>query len=225
MKTIILDTETNKLEGNPIQIAHVTFDFETKSKCEPFNQYYSLDDGDSIDFGAMAVHNIIPDDLEREPHYKTFCLPSDVIFVIGHNVDYDIRAIQRCGVDTSTIKAICTLALARMVWPDATSHSLGALCYMLTTDLAGMRRQLRNAHDAYADVLLTKWLLRKICEQLGITTAKDLFLQSEIARIPTKMAFGKHKGVAITDLPSDYVQWLLKQPDLDPYLKKALNKI
>lgn len=224
MKTIILDTETNKLEGNPIQIAHVNFDFETPSQYEKFNQLYSLDDGDSIDFGAMAVHHILPDEIAGCPHYTTFRLPGDVTYVVGHNVDYDIRAIQRCGVDTTNIKAICTLALARMIWPDATSHSLGALLYMLAKNLEFLRDHLRGAHDAMNDVISTKWLLLKIISALGVTTAKDLFLQSEIARVPTKMAFGKHKGMAIAELPSDYVQWLLKQPDLDPYLKKALSK-
>lgn len=224
MKTIILDTETNKLEGNPIQIAHETFDFETQTSSERFNQHYSLDDGDSIDFGAMAVHHILPDEIANCPHYKTFRLPGDVTYVVGHNVDYDIRAIQRCGVDTTNIKAICTLALARMLWPDATSHSLGALLYMISMKKEVVRTHLRGAHDAMEDVRSTSWLLYKICGQLGITTAKDLFLQSEIARVPTKMAFGKHKGTAIADLPSDYVQWLLKQPDLDPYLRKALSK-
>ncbi|MFO1382174.1 MAG: DUF3820 family protein [Moraxella osloensis] len=38
------------------------------------------------------------------------------------------------------------------------------------------------------------------------------------------MRFGKHKGVAIKDLPADYVDWLLKQADLDPYLHLALTE-
>ena len=38
------------------------------------------------------------------------------------------------------------------------------------------------------------------------------------------VAFGKHKGTAIKDLPSDYANWLLKQDELDPYLRTALEK-
>jgi exodeoxyribonuclease X len=37
------------------------------------------------------------------------------------------------------------------------------------------------------------------------------------------MSFGKHKGMAIADIPPDYKQRLLKQPDVDPYLVKALR--
>jgi exodeoxyribonuclease X len=50
-----------------------------------------------------------------------------------------------------------------------------------------------------------------------------LWKTSEIARIPSIMTFGKHKGANIKDIPWDYKQWLLKQPDVDPYLAKALR--
>ena len=75
MKSIILDTETHALNGKPIQIAYKGFGFEPDVDHVRHDAYYSLDDGDSIDFGAMAVHNIIPADLEGEPNYKTFRLP------------------------------------------------------------------------------------------------------------------------------------------------------
>jgi exodeoxyribonuclease X len=37
------------------------------------------------------------------------------------------------------------------------------------------------------------------------------------------MSFGKHKGTAIKDVPADYKRWLLGQPDVEPYLAKALR--
>ncbi len=52
---------------------------------------------------------------------------------------------------------------------------------------------------------------------------KKLYIASEEARIPQIINFGKHRGTAIADLPADYVQWLLRQEDLDPYLRKALE--
>ncbi|RSE32324.1 putative quorum-sensing-regulated virulence factor, partial [Acinetobacter junii] len=81
----------------------------------------------------------------------------------------------------------------------------------------------RNAHNAKQDVLLTAALLKNICKVLGVKDMQSLFLFSEQARIPTHLTFGKHKGTAIKDIPSDYVVWLLKQDDLDPYLRKALK--
>jgi exodeoxyribonuclease X len=37
------------------------------------------------------------------------------------------------------------------------------------------------------------------------------------------MPYGKHKGTPIKDIPADYIGWLLKQSDLDPYPRKALK--
>jgi exodeoxyribonuclease X len=37
------------------------------------------------------------------------------------------------------------------------------------------------------------------------------------------MPFGKHKGEEITRIPADYRKWLLKQENVDPYLRKALE--
>jgi exodeoxyribonuclease X len=37
------------------------------------------------------------------------------------------------------------------------------------------------------------------------------------------MPFGKHKGMPIAEVPKDYVRWLLNQPDIDPFLRRALQ--
>ena len=36
------------------------------------------------------------------------------------------------------------------------------------------------------------------------------------------MPFGKHKGVALADIESNYLTWLLTLPDLKPSLRKAV---
>ena len=71
------------------------------------------------------------------------------------------------------------------------------------------------------------WLiLQRILFHVGADSGswEDSWGRSEIARIPTVMTFGKHKGVPIKDLPADYKRWLLGQPELDPYLIKALKR-
>ena len=224
MKALILDTETHDLDGLPIEIAHVPFYFyqgapiveETKI----FDEYFSVDV--PISYAAMAVHHILESDIAGKPSHKTFKLPENTTYIIGHNVDYDIKAIQQCDPSIN-VKGICTLALARMVWPDAPAHTLSTLYYMLNGGNALTRRELRNAHNARADTLFTAFILEHIIDRLGITDLQSLFLHSEKARIPTKITFGKHKGTLIKDLPGDYVGWLLRQPDLDPYLHKALT--
>jgi exodeoxyribonuclease X len=131
-------------------------------------------------------------------------------------VDFDWEVIGK-----PEIKRICTLALARKLWPNLDSHKQGALLYYLDRNTA--REQLRNAHSALTDVGICTVILDHICQQLGIKTVEDLYTESEKARIPTAMPFGKHKGMLLKDLPSDYKEWLLGQADINPYLRRALS--
>ena len=222
MSTLILDTETHDLNGYPIEIAYAPCSFEQGvlviNQGEVFDEYFSCPE--PIALGALATHHILEADIAEKPSFDTFKMPQDVQYLIGHNIDYDIKAIQKCQPDF-TVKGICTLALCRMVWPDL-PHTLGAMYYHVMDDLELARKHLRHAHNAKADIYFTGVILKTLVEQLGIKDMNSLSIMSETARIPKYITFGKHKGTAIKDLDSGYVSWLLKQPDLDPYLRKAL---
>ena len=225
MQAIILDTETHTLNGQPIEIAYAPIQIHdgklTLDKSQIFDQLYRVDE--PISYAAMAVHHILESELVDQPHYTSFSLPQDTTYIIGHNIDYDIRALEKCGVDTSKIKAICTLALARLVWPDAEAHNISALIYMITKGSAKARDMIKKAHRADMDIILTANILMHEIHHLKIQTIEELYTASEDARIPRTINFGKHRGTAITDLPADYMQWLLRQEDLDPYLRKAIE--
>lgn len=225
MSAYIADTETNTLNGYPIEIAYVPCSFVDGlihvDGSQVYDEYFSCPD--EISFAAMAVHHILEADIADKPSYETFKAPN-CEYLIGHNVDYDIKALQ-IGDKEFKPKAICTLALAKMAWPTAEAHNISALIYMLTKGSDRARQRLRDAHNAKADILLTATILKKLCEKLAIRDMTSLYQMSEIARIPKIITFGKHKGTAIKDLPTDYVQWLLRQDDLDSYLEKALQKV
>ena len=222
MNALILDTETHDLNGYPIEIAYAPCSFEQGvlviNQGEVFDEYFSCPE--PIALGALATHHILEADIAEKPSFDTFKMPQDVQYLIGHNIDYDITAIQKCQPDF-TVKGICTLALCRMVWPEL-PHTLSAMYYHVMDDLELARKHLRHAHNAKADIYFTGVILQTLVEQLGIKDMNSLFIMSETARIPKYITFGKHKGTAIKDLDSGYVSWLLKQPDLDPYLRKAL---
>ncbi|HJF28617.1 3'-5' exonuclease [Acinetobacter sp. RF15A] len=225
MQAIILDTETHTLNGQPIEIAYAPVEIVdhklSLDKSRLFDQLYSCDE--PISFAAMAVHHILQSDLDGQPHYSSFELPTETTYIIGHNIDYDIRALEKCGVDSSNIKAICTLALARRVWPEAEAHNISALIYMITKGSERAREMIRKAHRADMDIILTANILMHIVHHLKINSLEELYAASEDARIPRSINFGKHRGTAIAELPADYVQWLLRQDELDPYLRKALE--
>lgn len=223
MSALILDTETHDLNGYPIEIAYAPCSFEQGvlviNQGEVFDEYFSCPE--PIALGALATHHILETDIAEKPSFDTFNMPQGVQYLIGHNIDYDITAIQKCQPDF-TVKGICTLALCRMVWPEL-PHTLSAMYYHVMDDLELARKHLRHAHNAKADIYFTGVILKTLVEQLGIKDMNSLFIMSETARIPKYITFGKHKGTAVKDLDPSYVTWLLRQDDLDPYLRKAIE--
>ena len=169
-----------------------------------------------IDFGAMATHHIIEDDLtECRPHTE-FKLPDDAQYLIGHNIDFDWKVI---GVPD--IKRIDTLALARCLWRDDDGHAQSACAYRIDLDYA--QRATKNAHNALADVNICLQILDHVCHYWHIRSFTELHQLSEKARIPTIMSFGKHAGLAMDRVPLDYKQWYARQSDTDPYVIRAMK--
>jgi len=215
-KTIIFDTEATGIK-EPALIEAAWLELESIEPflvANPFVQRYNP--GKPITLGALATHHIMDEELVDCPPASSFKLPDDVSYIIGHNVDFDWEVIGK-----PEIKRICTLALARKLWPDLDSHTQGALLYYLERNSA--REQLRNAHSALTDVGICATILNHICQRLSVKTVENLYTESEKARVPTTMPFGKHKGMLFGDIPSDYKQWLLGQGDIDSYLRKALE--
>ena len=216
-KTIIFDTEATGIK-EPVLIEAAWLELESIEPflvANPFVKRYNP--GKPITLGALATHHIMDEELVNSPPASSFILPDDVEYLIGHNVDFDWEVIGK-----PEVKRICTLALARKLWPDLDSHTQSALLYFLERSTA--REQLRNAHSAITDVGICAVILDHICQQLNVKTVEDLYTESEKARIPTTMPFGKHKGILLADIPSDYKQWLLGQGDIDPYLRKAVQQ-
>lgn len=226
-RSIILDTETHDLNGLPIEIAYAPVDIVQGTlvldKEQIFDQYYQV--GEKITYGSMAVHHILESDLINQPDYRSFKLPTETQYIIGHNIEYDMNAIACCGIDIQPLKSICTLALARQVWKNLDAYNMSALVYYVSKGSEKARQMLKNAHRADADIILTANVLMHMLKELQVNNMEELYQISEQARIPTTIHFGKHKGTALTDLPKDYVDWLLSKDDLDSRLRQALENL
>lgn len=220
-KVLIIDTEVASLETNEvIQMSWA----DAEAFNHGVNTQWFQPSGKWCP-SAVAVHGIIPDDIfGDEPHSSDAVkyLP-ECDYVIGHNVDFDAEVLG----GLPGVKRICTLALARAKYPQLSSHKLGALFL----SIFGINRENRDlvmgSHNASVDVALCWRILLDVSEvEIGKSEdwAERLYQQSEIARVPTVMMFGKHKGEEIKSVPADYKRWLMKQPDVDPYLRKALER-
>jgi len=215
--TVILDTETNRSK-NPeaVEVAFLSMDEEAINHLMTRNMFVQrYRPKDPIEFGAMAIHHITNENVENAKPSGSFVLPEGTKYIIGHHVDFDWEAIGK-----PEVKRICTLALCHSLWPDVDSHALGAMAYYLFPKEA--KGFLTNAHSALADVLTCREVLACILATVNVSSWEELWHVSEEARVPSVIPFGKHKGMLIADLPSDYVSWLLRQDDIDHYLRIAL---
>ncbi|WP_039012579.1 3'-5' exonuclease [Pseudomonas brassicacearum] len=223
MTAYIFDSETTGLnEPHLVEAAWLKLEnISSLAVIAEFLQRYKPDK--PIELSALATSHILDEELAGHSPHTEFMLPADLVYMIGHNVDYDWRVVGEPDV-----KRICTRALSTMLWPSADSHSQSSMIYMHYR--AEAKSLLQNAHAALDDVKNCRLLLVKIldalAEQLGrpVSGWEELWEASETARIPTVIGFGKHKGMAIADLPYDYKRWLLNQADLDPFMRKALSR-
>ncbi|MDV6347516.1 DUF3820 family protein [Nitrosomonas sp. Is35] len=222
MKTLIFDTETTGVvDPEIIEAAWIEPIFTDHLRLDKIADSYigRFKPSKPISLSAMAVHHIMDEDLENCPPSSGFRLPDDITYLIGHNVDYDWIAAGK-----PVVNRICTLALSRHLWPELDSHTQSAMLYYLERESA--RDALTGkAHSAAQDVRNCLIILAHIVNKLGdVDSWGTLWKHSEIARIPTVMPFGKHKGTPIKDIPADYKRWLLNQPDIDHYLMKAIRQ-
>jgi exodeoxyribonuclease X len=217
MNALLIDTETTGLDAPelveeawlPVDIAgNIVPPGGTVSRWRPSKP---------ISLGALATHHILDEDLVDCPPSSEFRLPAGVEYLIGHNVDFDWRVIG-----SPEVKRIDLCAMCRVLWPEADSHSQSAMLYLLERSSA--RERLRHAHSAGHDVMNCRVILQHVLVKAGpFATFEELWHASERMRIPTVMPYGKHRGMPIANVPPDYKRWLLGQPDVDPYLVKALR--
>jgi len=221
MTAQIFDSETTDTgdDAEIIEAAGFPLIFGNPSQEDPNAKPWQLrfQPSKPIALGAMSTHHIMDEDLVGCDPSSMFELPQ-CEFLIGHNVDFDWKV-----AGSPDVNRICTLALAREIWPTLDCHTQSALIYHL--DRQNARQRLRGAHNALCDVGLCKTILDAIIAETGVTSWEELWRRSEEARIPKVISFGKHKGMAIKALPPDYVRWLLNanDPPIDEYLRRALT--
>lgn len=237
MRVVFMDTETPGFKPPlmPIELAALRFGGDPKDLLGDGDQYlerFALGDR-QMEFGAMAVHHILPDELKNCRQWNALRFEAEWIrgidYLIGHNVDFDWEVVGK-----PEVKRICTLALSRYFYPDVDAHKLSAMMYYIygATDLT--RERVREAHSALADTWNCRWLFDALVRQMvKAPTWEDMYQWSEAGRVPLRMTFGKHgpkdgkKGMLISDMLVEdpgYVQWMKKSmTDMDPYLRKALD--
>ncbi len=241
-KYVLFDTETtgNRDDDRIIQIGAMIVD--ARNPIEVYDELCSSEV--EIKLEAMEVHNITPDIIEGKPKatetniYKKICeLNTKDNFLIAHNISFDLGMMQKEGF-VNQYKIIDTLRCAKHLFPDLPYHRLQYLRYSLDLYKDEKVEAAKNnitikAHDAIGDVLVMKLFLSKLVakcreiypdynpmEKLEDLTKTPVFIKT--------FKFGKHKGKDTSEVAQEdagYLNWMIKNMDLDEDLKYTLEKL
>ena len=226
--SLVIDTETTGMdpaEDQVIELGYVGTDLERVL----FMDSHLVCPTVPIKPEASAVHHLVESDLEsagtladaiyamREE--TAGCEPP--VAYVAHNAPFD-RGFLPMLTDKPWID---TCRAAKHYLPEAPSHSNQALRYRLKLDVP---RDI-GAHRAEGDCLATAALLRYLLAGPAKADLERLGVAGFAAHVDSPMllamcTFGKHAGKPWAEVPRDYLQWILRQPDFDPDVRHTAKR-
>lgn len=167
---------------------------------------------------VRAVHHISMGDAAGFPAFSEDELiadVTDVAVIAAHNWDFEKKWLPNVRTP-----AICTYKAALRVWPEAPSHSNGALRYWLedkglvALDAAKTYPPHRAGPDAYVTAHLLTALLK------SGATGKEMVAWTKEPRVfPTCPIGDKWRGKPWSEVDGGFLGWMLRHPTMEEDLK------
>lgn len=163
---------------------------------------------------VRAVHHISLAECEGWDPFdaeKMFVYPCDA--VAAHNAEFETKFF------TSPVPVICTYKAALRVWPEAPSHSNGALRYWLQDQgkISPDHVKTQPAHRAGPDAYTTAHILLALFET-GVTGREMAQWTKEPRLLPT-CPIGKFRGKPWHEVEEGFLGWMLRQPTMEDDMK------
>jgi DNA polymerase III epsilon subunit-like protein len=161
-------------------------------------------------------------------------------YLVAHNHFYDMRVLNRNGVDTTNYNWICTWRMSKKLFNGITTieeTNLPYLRFALELDIPIEMRCHRAGNDSYITGKLLETLVDYMEGMNLIDKEKPYGPQVlEYATSPIiyeRMPFGKHKNELMIDIPHSYWNWAIKNTDWfnseadnhDPDLAASINAV
>ncbi len=211
LRPIFYDTETTGISADSERIIEIAaYDPERdRTMCQFVNP------GRSIPPDSTAIHHITDEMVKDAPpwadigqQFIEFCEGETVL--IAHNNDgFDVHFLRqeygRNNMEMPAWKFLDSLKWARRYRPDLPNHKLQFL-----REIYGI--VANQAHRALDDVKVLAEVFYAMVDDLTIDQIYELMYKPRIIK---HMPFGKHRGVALQDLPKDYLIWLTGTGALD----------
>jgi len=165
---------------------------------------------------VRAVHHIKLEQCKEFDPFDPevmFCQPELADAAAAHNADFELKFFR------PIVPVICTYKAALRVWPDAPSHSNGALRYWLEDQglIAPKDHLTHPTHRAGPDAYVTAHILLALFDA-GITGKQMVQWTREPSLLPL-CPIGKFRGQPWSEVEHGFLSWMLNQRDMGEDLK------
>lgn len=212
----VIDFETTGTEPPEAQVCEVgTCDLHLEQRLIEDPQTW-LCKVDAMPPEVRAVHHIsLAECSDWEPFDPSLMFdrsnPADAI--AAHNAEFETKFFA------SPVPVICTYKAALRAWPDAPSHSNGALRYWLEDQgkIKPDHQKTQPAHRAGPDAYVTAHILLALFNDGH--TGREMIAWTKEPRLLPKCPLGKFRGVPWPEVEAGFLGWMLRQPTMEEDLK------
>lgn len=162
---------------------------------------------------VRAIHHIpLIDCLDCEP-FNSASLADSANAFAAHNAQFETKFFQ------PALPMICTYKAALRMWPNAPSHSNGALRYWLEDQglITPDHLKTQPPHRAGPDAYVTAHILLALFNA-GATGRQMVAWTKEPCVLPT-CPIGKFRGKPWPEVEEGFLGWMLRQPTMEPDLR------
>jgi DNA polymerase III subunit epsilon len=211
LRPIYYDTETTGTRSEKDRIIEIAaFDpYENRTFVELINPE------SPIPPEATAIHHITNEMVATAKTFKDvgaafidFC-SGDCVLIAHNNDAFDKLFLEaecrRSGLNIPQWRYLDTLKWARKYRPDLPRHTLQGL-----REVYGI--PANQAHRALDDVVVLQEIFSIMIDDLPMEKVLELVSKSSAL---SRMPFGKHQGKPLSDVPKDYVRWLMASGAFD----------
>lgn len=213
MRALVLDLETSGLDPMSAEVVEIGWVIVEEGGLVPPPRSTLVKPNYHIPAECTAIHHITDAMVEASPSFvDAIALLEPEFETVTHYVAHNIE-FERTFLDGMIPERpwICTYRCALHLYPHAPAHNNQTLRYWMNTVSAG-NTLAEPPHRAGPDAYVTAHTLQRmrIIKQPG-----ELVSLTQQPAILHKMPFGKHFGLPMDKLPTDYLQWIVKQRDID----------
>lgn len=140
-------------------------------------------------------------------------MAADVVVIAAHNVEFEAQFLGE-----PRLPLLCTYKAALRVWPQAPSHSNGALRYWLEDkgEIRPDHALTMPPHRAGPDAYVTAWLLKALLRRVS---ANEMVRWTREPRLLPRCPIGKFRGKPWSEVEGGFLGWMLNQADMEADLK------